>query len=136
MSDGTTSKPLPKLRCVSATQEGTGAEHYSGLGNLSSTTCTSLLTPISSPSYQQFVLEAFQQFIGLTICSGSFPRLKDQLLVCNSPLFKDRYCACRFLPRGTFPSPEWLGGAPRLLPPLTSCRTILCLCPFCLLHPT
>lgn len=60
-----------------------------------------LITPILS--------SGFVSTVCLITCSGRFPGLKIRLFMCNSPLFKDKYYACWFLPHGNFDSLGWPG---------------------------
>lgn len=91
MSGGTI---LLQLRHISAAQEGTWAEHYSGLGNLFLTNSPSLLIPIFS--------SGFVSTVCLIICSGSFPRLKVRFWVYNSLFLKRDIVPAGSCPMGPF----------------------------------
>lgn len=76
MSDGTISKAWSKSQHISAAQEGTRVEYYSGLGNLFLTNSSSFLIPVFS--------SGFVSTVCLIICPGTFPRLRVRLLVYKS----------------------------------------------------
>lgn len=88
MSDGTISKAWSKSQHISAAQEGTRVEHYSGLGNLFLTNSSSFLIPVFS--------SGFVSTVCLIICSGTFPRLRVRLLVYKSCSLKGDIVAAGF----------------------------------------